>query len=236
VEWGCGWSCRRLEAMGCVGKGGWLRLSLLWAGCHVAPPPSLPAWLCTSQTACIRAMPFLCRCRIPRPHTPQPIVQLCVGATALASRTLCTWLCLLPRSQAMRVWSAGPCSPWCAPCLTSPARVPDPMSHRPPPPHALSRQAEADEAATRRARHTLEDLVTVLCGGVHCPIWGPDVLRVVVTSRESALGGQGDENTVFGRGKHRRRVLLPFNKTQVGVSYLCQRGVAMVEFKGGGGR
>jgi hypothetical protein len=66
--------------------------------------------------------------------------------------------------------------------------------------------------ATREARARLHDLHATLCGGPHLA-WPEDVLRVVVTCRESRLGGQGDEDVVFGR--HARRVLLPFNDSQV---------------------
>jgi hypothetical protein len=73
-------------------------------------------------------------------------------------------------------------------------------------------QAEGDEATTRKVRAALEGLVAVVCGGPDY-VWSQDVLKVVVTCRESRLSGRGDENRVFG--KHQRRVLLPFNKHQV---------------------
>ena len=73
-------------------------------------------------------------------------------------------------------------------------------------------QAEESGVATKAVRARLRDffrLVTdAALGG-----WAAGSVKVVVTTRESGLRGRGDENTVFG--KHRRRVLLPFNDAQV---------------------
>jgi hypothetical protein len=76
-------------------------------------------------------------------------------------------------------------------------------------------QAEGDEAATKLARGALENIVAVLCGGPDSA-WPHDALKVVVTCRESRLAGRSDESKVFG--KHRRRILLPFNTKQVGLT------------------
>ena len=72
---------------------------------------------------------------------------------------------------------------------------------------------EGGEAETARARASLQDLFVVLCGGsVHA--WGAWSLKVVVTSRESRFRGRMEEQRVLGA--HRRALLLPFNKCQVG--------------------
>jgi hypothetical protein len=76
-------------------------------------------------------------------------------------------------------------------------------------------QAEESDDASRRVRGALENFAAVVCGGPLDARWGPEVLKVVVTCRESRLAGRADENKVFGKDKHRRRVLLPFNKEQV---------------------
>ena len=75
-------------------------------------------------------------------------------------------------------------------------------------------QAEESERATKAVRTRLRDFFSVVTdaalGG-----WAAGMVKVVVTTRtrESGLRYRGDENTVFG--KHRRRVLLPFNDAQV---------------------
>jgi hypothetical protein len=55
--------------------------------------------------------------------------------------------------------------------------------------------------------------VTALCAGVVGEDWDPGQLKVVVTTRESALGDRVEENMVFGR--HQRMVLLPFDTGRV---------------------
>ncbi len=72
---------------------------------------------------------------------------------------------------------------------------------------------EGGEEPTRDTRLRLRNLYATVCGGGESEAWSPDVLRVVVTSRESRLNGRADERAVCG--PHRRRVLLPFNQQQV---------------------
>jgi hypothetical protein len=71
---------------------------------------------------------------------------------------------------------------------------------------------EGGEELTRDTRLRLRNLYATVCGGI-TEAWSPDVLRVVVTSRESRFNGRADERAVCGA--HRRRVLLPFNQQQV---------------------
>jgi hypothetical protein len=73
---------------------------------------------------------------------------------------------------------------------------------------------EGGEEPTKDACLRLRNLYATVCGGGETEAWSPDVLRVVVTSRESRLNGRADERAVCGA--HRRRVLLPFNRQQVG--------------------
>ena len=72
---------------------------------------------------------------------------------------------------------------------------------------------EGGEVPTRDTRLRLRNLYATVCGGGETEAWSPDVLRVVVTSRESRFNGRADERAVCGA--HRRRVLLPFNQQQV---------------------
>ena len=72
---------------------------------------------------------------------------------------------------------------------------------------------EGGEDPTRDTRLRLRNLYATVCGGGETEAWSPDVLRVVVTSRESRFNGRADERAVCGA--HRRRVLLPFNQQQV---------------------
>ena len=74
-------------------------------------------------------------------------------------------------------------------------------------------QAEESEAATKSVRAGLRDLFNLVTDPARAGVWAAGSLKIVVTTRESRLNGRGDENAVFG--KHRRRVLLPFNDTQV---------------------
>jgi hypothetical protein len=69
----------------------------------------------------------------------------------------------------------------------------------------------------RVARSALQDLAGTLCGGPGAA-WPAAVLRVVVTTRGSALTSAHDEATVFYRAdgtKHARCVVLPFSDTKV---------------------
>ena len=72
---------------------------------------------------------------------------------------------------------------------------------------------EGGEVPTRDTRLRLRNLYATVCGAGQTEAWSPDVLRVVVTSRESRFNGRADERAVCGA--HRRRVLLPFNQQQV---------------------
>ena len=73
-------------------------------------------------------------------------------------------------------------------------------------------QAEESDAVTKAARARLRDFFSVVAATAHNS-WAAGSLKVVVTTRESRLGGRADEDAVFG--KHRRCVLLPFNDAQV---------------------
>jgi hypothetical protein len=53
------------------------------------------------------------------------------------------------------------------------------------------------------------DFVRTVCAG-----WDPPLVSVIVTSRESRLGGRLRENVTFG-GHHDRALLLPFTKKRV---------------------
>jgi hypothetical protein len=90
-------------------------------------------------------------------------------------------------------------------------------------------QAEGDPGSTKIARGALENFAAVLCGSVDSA-WSPAALKVVVTCRESRLAGRTDENKVFG--KHRRRVLLPFNTKQVGSGRTASSLLFLVLFVG----
>ena len=74
-------------------------------------------------------------------------------------------------------------------------------------------QAVESEAATKSVRAGLRDFFNLVTDPARAGVWAAGSLKIVVTTRESRLNGRGDENAVFG--KHRRRVLLPFNDTQV---------------------
>ena len=73
-------------------------------------------------------------------------------------------------------------------------------------------QAEESDRDTKAARGRLREFYNLVTDKQHGH-WAVGTLKVVVTTRESRLNGRGDENAVFG--KHRRRVLLPFNDAQV---------------------
>ena len=73
-------------------------------------------------------------------------------------------------------------------------------------------KAEETTDATATVRAGLRDFFNLVSDNARST-WFAGSLKVVVTSRESRLSGRADENAVFG--KHRRRVLLPFNDTQV---------------------
>ena len=77
-----------------------------------------------------------------------------------------------------------------------------------------------------RRRATTGSIVTTLCGGPAVGV-DPRALKVVVTCRESRFQGRFDEAAVLG--KHRRAVLLPFNKAQVCVWFApWQKSVCVV--------
>jgi hypothetical protein len=57
---------------------------------------------------------------------------------------------------------------------------------------------------------SVRDFVTLVCGGAQ---WAPELLAVIVTSRENRLGSRALENDMF-RG-HQRAVLLPFSTSRV---------------------
>jgi hypothetical protein len=67
------------------------------------------------------------------------------------------------------------------------------------------------------ARSALRDFAGTLCGGPGAA-WPAVVLRVVVTTRGSALASTHDEAVVFNKAdgtKHARRVVLPFSDAKV---------------------
>jgi hypothetical protein len=67
------------------------------------------------------------------------------------------------------------------------------------------------------ARSALRDFAGTLCDGPGAA-WSAAVLRVVVTTRGSALASAHDEAAVFNRAdgtKHARRVVLPFSDAKV---------------------
>jgi hypothetical protein len=75
-------------------------------------------------------------------------------------------------------------------------------------------ELQIDDPAARAA---LRDFAGTLCGGPGAA-WPAAVLRVVVTTRGSALTSAHDEATVFSRAdgtKHVRRVVLPFSDAKV---------------------
>ena len=57
---------------------------------------------------------------------------------------------------------------------------------------------------------SVRDFVGLLCGGT---LWAPELLAVIVTSRENRLGSRGVENDIFR--VHQRAVLLPFSISRV---------------------
>jgi hypothetical protein len=57
---------------------------------------------------------------------------------------------------------------------------------------------------------SVRDFVGLMCGG---PPWAPELLAVIVTSRENRLGSRGIENDIFC--EHQRAVLLPFSTSRV---------------------
>ena len=69
-----------------------------------------------------------------------------------------------------------------------------------------------DELKAGSARDLkLRDFVSHICGGT---AWHPSVLKVVVTSRESAFSSREQEDDIFGR--HLRCIILPFSSEKVG--------------------
>ena len=73
-------------------------------------------------------------------------------------------------------------------------------------------QGEGGDAGLTRRRVTTAGILATLCGGADVAR-DAQALKVVVTCRESRFQGRADEAAVLG--KHRRAVLLPFNKAQV---------------------
>jgi hypothetical protein len=59
----------------------------------------------------------------------------------------------------------------------------------------------------------VRDFVGTICGGAP---WPAPLLKVIVTSRESRLGGRGSESTTFvGQGAYKRLLMLPFSRDRV---------------------
>ena len=63
---------------------------------------------------------------------------------------------------------------------------------------------------------SVRDFVSLICGGTS---WAPELLAVIVTSRENRLGSRSVENDIFR--VHQRAVLLPFSTSRVSGCVFC---------------
>ena len=71
---------------------------------------------------------------------------------------------------------------------------------------------------------SVRDFVGLICGGTQ---WAPELLAIVVTSRENRLGSRGVENDIFC--VHQRAVLLPFSTSRVsGCRLFCHPSHSLV--------
>ena len=72
---------------------------------------------------------------------------------------------------------------------------------------------------------SVRDFVSLICGGTP---WAPELLAVIVTSRENRLGSRGIENVIFC--VHQRAVLLPFSTLRVSeCPFFCHPCISPVD-------